>query len=115
MECIFCLLASSNKNFLYENKGFYSIPDKSPITKGHTLIISKTHCQDFFDYPLEKAASMVEAVQETKKILQGKYSPDAYNVGSNNGKDAGQSVFHFHMHLIPRYKGQTPWKNAEMP
>ncbi len=115
MECIFCLLSSNNKNFLYENKEFYSIPDKSPLTKGHTLVISKMHYENFFDFPKENASSLVEAVQETKKIIQVKYSPDAYNVGSNNGKDAGQSVFHFHMHLIPRYKGDRPWKNTEMP
>ena len=114
-ECLFCNLASNEEDFIYENQDFFSLPDKFPVTKGHTLVIAKQHCKDFFDFPKEKAGPMVEAVQETKSILEEKYSPDAFNVGANNGKDAGQTIFHFHLHLIPRYKGDNPWKNTQMP
>ena len=115
MKCLFCSLSSEKKLFLYENQDFFTIPDKFPAATGHSLVISKTHYENFFDFPKEKAPSMVEAVQATKKILQEKHAPDAYNIGANNGKQAGQTIFHFHLHIIPRYAGDSPWKNQQMP
>ena len=114
-ECVFCLLSKEKNLFLCENQDFFAIPDKFPVTKGHSLVISKSHFVDLFDFPAEKAKPLIQALQETKKILQEKYSPDAFNAGSNNGEASGQTVFHFHVHLIPRYKGDNPWKNTQMP
>ena len=71
------------------------------------LIIPKRHCADYFDLTLEEQISCWKLVNELKLILTNRYHPDGFNVGININESAGQTVFHVHIHLIPRYKGDV--------
>mgnify|MGYP000780679990 CR=1 FL=1 len=105
-NCIFCKLANGDipTNTIYEDADFRVILDASPATKGHALILPKQHYANMFemdDEVLAKAAKLAKKVITHEKEVLG---CDGYNVLQNNGEAAGQTVFHFHMHLIPRYK-----------
>lgn len=105
-DCIFCKLANHvfNTNIIYEDDDFTVILDAGPATRGHALILPKEHYANLYEIPdglLSKAAVL------SKKLvtaLTEKLHADGYNVVQNNGETAGQTVFHFHIHLIPRYK-----------
>ncbi len=101
MNCVFCNIPA--ESYLSENSSFYAIKDKFPVTKGHTLIVSKRHFATIFDIHEEEMADLRKMILAVKEILDERFSPNAYNIGVNCGKQAGQSVFHFHMHVIPRY------------
>ena len=101
MSCIFCEM----DNYVLENELAYAIFDKFPVGKGHMLFIPKIHVKDFFDITKEERNAIFELIDEGKKLLDEKYSPDAYNIGINCGEVAGQTVMHVHVHLIPRYIG----------
>ena len=100
-ECIFCQM----KDYILENELAYAIYDKYPVVKGHMLFIPKRHVKDFFDITKEEREAIFELIDEGKKLLDEKYSPDSYNVGINCGEHAGQTIMHVHVHLIPRYIG----------
>ena len=106
--CIFCKLANGDipTRSIYEDEDFNVILDASPATKGHALILPKQHYANMFeidDEILAKAAKLAKRVITHEKEVLG---CDGYNVLQNNGEVAGQTVFHFHMHLIPRYDGE---------
>ena len=101
MNCIFCEM----KDYILENELAYAIYDKYPVGKGHMLFIPKRHVKDFFDITKEEREAIFELIDEGKKLLDKKYSPDSYNVGINCGEHAGQTIMHVHVHLIPRYIG----------
>lgn len=105
--CIFCS-PSKQRAIIVELPLAYAIFDKYPVSEGHSLIIPKRHCQDYFDLSLEQQKACWLVVNRVKKILQERYQPDGFNVGINVGESAGQTVPHVHIHLIPRYKGDTP-------
>ena len=89
-----------------ENDLAYAIFDKFPVNKGHMLFIPKRHVKDFFDITKEeREAKFVDMKRD--KLLILKYSPDGYNIGVNCGGASGQTVMHVHVHLIPRYIGDT--------
>lgn len=100
-ECIFCKM----KDYILENELAYTIYDKYPVGKGHMLFIPKRHVKNFFDITKEEREAIFELIDEGKRLLDEKYSPDSYNVGINCGEYAGQTVMHVHVHLIPRYIG----------
>ena len=105
-NCIFCKLANGDipTNTIYEDADFRVILDASPAAKGHALILPKQHYANMFeidDEVLAKAAKLAKKVITHEKEVLG---CDGYNVLQNNGEAAGQTVFHFHMHLIPRYQ-----------
>ncbi len=107
-NCIFCKLANGDipTNTIYEDADFRVILDNSPATKGHALILPKHHFANMFeieDETLGKATKLAKKVITHEKEVLG---CDGYNVLQNNGEAAGQTVFHFHMHLIPRYEGE---------
>ena len=118
-NCIFCKLANGDipTNTIYEDADFRVILDASPATKGHVLILPKQHYANMFeidDEVLAKAAKLAKKVITHEKEVLG---CDGYNVLQNNGEAAGQTVFHFHMHLIPRYKGDQvgiTWHPGEL-
>ena len=105
VSCIFCEL----KEYVLENELAFAIFDKFPVTKGHILFIPKRHVANFFDLTKEEREAIFDLVDEGKKLLDEKYSPDAYNVGVNVGEYSGQSVMHVHVHLMPRYIGDTKY------
>ncbi len=103
MECIFCRL----KDYVLENELAYAVFDAMPVNEGHMLIIPKRQVLDKFDNTHQEEAAMHELHRRGKELHDEKYHPDGYNFGVNCNKCAGQSVMHVHMHLIPRYKGDT--------
>lgn len=107
MDCVFCDRLVSYKDILFENKFAFAIFDEFPVSKGHILIITKKHAKTFFDIAIEEQFAIIELLNKCKIYLDEKYSPSGYNVGLNCGADAGQSVMHVHMHVIPRYKGDV--------
>lgn len=100
-DCIFCNI--QHKEIIIESKLSHAIYDKFPVNKGHVLIIPKKHISSYFDLEVEEKNDLWDLVEKTKEILDDKFNPDGYNVGINIGKEAGQTIFHCHIHLIPRY------------
>lgn len=105
--CIFCEILKNQKYVVYENDLVFAILDEYPVSKGHVLIIPKRHVSDYFSLTLDEKKAMDEAITWLKERLDHMYHPDGYNLGMNNGEASGQTVMHAHMHLIPRYKGDT--------
>lgn len=103
MDCVFCKIAPNE--YLAENRHFYLINDKYPVSRGHLLVISKRHFADFFAIAEDEMADLREIVLQARSYLQEHYQASAFNLGMNCGKAAGQSVDHFHLHIIPRYSG----------
>lgn len=94
-----------DEKVIASTKHYHLILDNFPVNKGHLLIISKDLKKEFFDLTKEEKADLHVAINLAKEIIEQNLSPDGYNIGMNCGKYAGQTVFHFHCHLIPRYKG----------
>ncbi|HHY69000.1 MAG TPA: HIT family protein [Bacillota bacterium] len=103
MYCPFC----NPEQVVVSNELAYAIYDKYPVSPGHMLIITKRHTPDIFSTTPEERQAMYEIIEKCKSILDEEKSPDGYNVGINCGKPAGQTIFHVHVHLIPRYKGDV--------
>lgn len=103
MACIFCEI----KDYILENNLAYGIFDKFPASKGHMLFIPKRHVSNFFDITKEEREAIFDLVDRGKELLDEKYNPDGYNIGVNIEECGGQTVFHVHVHLIPRYKGDV--------
>ncbi|MBQ1801775.1 MAG: HIT family protein [Lachnobacterium sp.] len=107
-NCIFCKLANGDipTNSIYEDDDFNVILDASPATKGHALILPKEHYKDVYSIDPELLGKAAVLAQKIIKIEKEKLGCQGYNIVQNNGEVAGQTVFHFHMHLIPRYENQ---------
>lgn len=103
--CIFCNLPQSEK--IAESDLCFAMFDGFPVSKGHVLVIPKRHVADYFDLTDEEIMAMQHMMKEIKGRLDEEFSPDGYNVGINVNEAAGQTVFHVHMHLIPRYRGDV--------
>lgn len=106
MDCIFCSYLE-NGEIIAENDGAFAIYDNYPVTKGHALIIPKRHFPGYFEATTEEVVFLDGMIRDVKKIIDEKYHPDGYNIGINVGKAAGQTIFHLHIHLIPRYVGDV--------
>jgi ATP adenylyltransferase len=106
-DCIFC--AASKENLLIENDYAFAIPDKYPSTEGHTLIIPKRHFASYFDSIQVEHDAIYELLKiREKQLLENDPLITGFDIGVNVGEDAGQKVFHCHVHLIPRRKGDSP-------
>ena len=103
MICPFC----NNDEPVIKNVLAYARYDKYPVNKGHLLIISYRHISDYFDLTIEERNAIFLLVDEAKILLDKKHNPDGYNIGVNVGEAAGQTVWHVHVHVIPRYKADT--------
>ena len=90
---------------LYRGLNFFIIRDKYPVSPGHSLIISNVLKQDYFELSAEELSELNAMILKAKELIEVEFQPDAYNIGMNCGEMAGQTVFHFHCHIIPRYKG----------
>ena len=117
-NCIFCKLANGvfPTKTLYEDEDFRVILDLGPATKGHALILPKEHYRNLYDLSDETAAKVLPLAKKMTNIMREKLGCDGFNIVQNNEEVAGQSVFHFHLHLIPRYKDDNQhilWKPTE--
>lgn len=108
-NCIFCKIANGEipAATLYEDEDFRVILDLGPASKGHALILPKQHAANLFELPDELAAKVMPLAKQVASKLQKGLGADGINVVQNNGEAAGQTVFHFHLHLIPRYQNDT--------
>lgn len=116
--CIFCKIAAGEipSKTLYEDEKFRVILDLGPATKGHALILPKDHYANLFEIPEDLAADAMKLAKKETTLIKEKLHCDGYNLVQNNGAAAGQTVSHFHLHMIPRYEddGQTiGWNPGE--
>jgi diadenosine tetraphosphate (Ap4A) HIT family hydrolase len=85
-----------------------AVRDSFPVSPGHTLVIPRRHIGSFFELWAEERAAMLALLDSAKAGVEAEFHPDGYNIGINDGSAAGQTVPHLHIHLIPRYAGDTP-------
>lgn len=104
-NCIFCKIIAGEipSNTIYEDEEFKVILDISPASKGHSLIIPKEHYANIYDIDEEVAARAIKLAKKLAARMTDVLGCEGFNILQNNGEVAGQTVFHFHMHLIPRY------------
>lgn len=117
-DCIFCKIANGEipSKTLYEDEDFRVILDLGPATKGHALVLPKEHFSNLYELPEDWCAKAFGLAKKMAGRMTEKLSCDGFNLVQNNGEVAGQTVFHFHIHMIPRYKddGQKiTWKQLE--
>jgi ATP adenylyltransferase len=103
--CIFCRL---HREIIAEARLSFAVFDSFPVSKGHALVIPRRHVATIWDLTDDEYADAFLLVRKVKDILQGRFGTDAFNVGVNCGEVAGQSVWHAHIHVIPRYAGDIP-------
>ena len=106
-NCPFCK-AESERELIASSSLSVAFYDGFPVSPGHALIIPKRHVASFFDLSKEEQQDLLNLADMVKRIVEERYHPDGYNIGLNVGEAAGQSIFHVHMHLIPRYQGDVP-------
>lgn len=106
-DCIFCKIANGEipSATLYEDADFRVILDLGPASKGHALILPKQHYADIYEIPEDVAGKAFALAEKMAKKMTAALDCDGFNIVQNNKAVAGQTVFHFHMHLIPRYEG----------
>lgn len=108
-DCIFCKISNGEipTTTLYEDDDFRVIFDSGPASKGHALILPKKHFDDVFSMDEETASKVFVVTTKVARAMKKVLDFDGLNIVQNNGRIAGQTVFHFHIHLIPRYKGDA--------
>ena len=104
-DCIFCKIANGEipSKTLYEDEAFRVILDLAPATKGHALILPKDHAANLYELSEEAASDIMKVAKKMAVLMTEKLTCDGLNLVQNNGEVAGQTVHHFHMHIIPRY------------
>ena len=118
-NCIFCKIANGEipSRTIYEDEQFRVFLDLSPAAKGHALIVPKEHYANLYEMPEDLAADVMRLAKKEMALMTQKLSCDGFQLVQNNGETAGQTVFHFHLHLIPRYRtdGQKiAWEPGSM-
>lgn len=108
-NCIFCKLANGKlpTNSIYEDEDFNVIMDLSPASRGHAIILPKNHAANLFELTEEDASKIMLVAQKCAIAMKKTLNFDGFNVLQNNGEIAGQTVFHLHVHLIPRYENDN--------
>lgn len=106
-DCIFCKIAAGEipSATVYEDEDFRAILDIAPAHKGHTIILPKAHAANLLELDEGTAAKLLPVAKRIAKALKEELGCDGINLLQNNGAAAGQSVFHLHVHVIPRYEG----------
>ena len=109
INCIFCKIANGEipSKTLYEDEEFRVILDLAPVTKGHALILPKSHFKNLYELPDETAQKVMKLAKKMATTMTEKLECDGFNLLQNNNEIAGQTIFHFHMHLIPRYENDN--------
>ena len=118
MECIFCAIVEGKipSAKVYENEHIFAFMDIAPANPGHLLIIPKQHYRNIFDMPAEVGSKIMEAAVPLAAAIRKALNPDGLNLFQSNEAAGFQTVFHFHLHLIPRWEGdplRLPWKPSE--
>ncbi|GGH87379.1 histidine triad (HIT) family protein [Pullulanibacillus pueri] len=111
-NCIFCKIINGEvpSAKVFENDDVYAFLDLSQVTKGHTLVIPKDHQANIFELQEETAAKLFSVVPKIARAVRDAFQPLGLNLMNNNGKEAEQTVFHYHVHIIPRYGKEDGYK-----
>ncbi len=96
---------TKGENILHRGDHFFVIKDNFPVSPGHMLIVSNRLVSDYFQLSSEEVWELDAMIYKAKELVESEYNPNGYNIGMNCGEAAGQTIQHFHMHLIPRYAG----------
>ena len=104
-KCPFC--PPKDHEILDSHPLAVAIKDSFPLTRGHSLVVPRRHVPSFFELTAEERLAIVDLLDKAKAAIDREHAPDAYNIGINDGAAAGQTVPHVHVHLIPRYAGDT--------
>jgi diadenosine tetraphosphate (Ap4A) HIT family hydrolase len=108
MKCFFCdTQAKEDSQIFLSTENFFARFDDFPINPGHCEIIPKEHIVSFFDLNDEQMIELKSVITQAKAVIDEKFNPPAYNIGINEGVEAGRTVPHLHIHLIPRYEGDV--------
>lgn len=109
-NCIFCKIANGEipSETVYEDERFRVILDLNPASRGHALILPKEHFKDVCELNEEYASNVLQLGGQLGAAMKKKLGCSGFNLVQNNGSSAGQTVFHFHMHVIPRYENGNP-------
>ena len=102
-----CLFCKDPRGVSIQHELAFSARDSFPVSPGHTLVIPRRHVASFFELTSQEVAACMELIKEEKELLDEEFNPDGYNIGVNVGPSAGQSIFHVHIHIIPRYQGDV--------
>ena len=118
--CIFCKILAGEipSTAVYEDDDFKAILDVNPAARGHVIILPKNHAANIYELPDEDASKIMIVAKKIATAIEKAYHCDGVNILQNNGEAAGQTVFHLHVHVIPRFKGDTVnigWKQGDMP
>jgi|SRR5436190_15969995 len=105
MTCPFCNLSS--ERIFKRAEGCLALADAYPLSRGHTLVIPERHVRSFFETSADEKSGLFRLLEWCRKDLSERYRPSGFNIGINDGAAAGQTVMHLHIHLIPRYAGDT--------
>ena len=103
--CAFCRITP--ERIVFANELAFVERDRYPLTKGHSLVIPRRHVQSLFDTTEEERLALFELLDRSKADIDEEFGPEGYNIGINDGAPAGQTVMHLHIHVIPRYLGDT--------
>ena len=106
-NCPFCKV-EAEREIIASTSLSIAFSDSFPVSPGHALIVPRRHVASFFDLTDDEKQDILKLAGQVKTIIDNEYHPDGYNIGINVGEAAGQSIFHVHMHIIPRYKGDVP-------
>jgi len=102
-----CLFCKDAKGKSLDHELAYSARDSYAVSPGHTLVMPKRHVASFFELTPEEVQACMDLIAEERKLIDEEFKPDGYNIGVNVGPAAGQSIFHVHIHIIPRYEGDV--------
>ena len=119
-NCIFCKILAGEipSTAVYEDDDFKASLDVNPAARGHVIILPKNHAANIYELPDEDASKIMVVAKKIATAIEKAYHCDGVNILQNNGEAAGQTVFHLHVHVIPRFKGDTVnigWKQGDMP
>ena len=106
-DCPFCKVEET-REIIASSALSLAFFDGFPVSPGHALIIPRRHIASFFDLSEAEKRDLLRLADEVKAIIDEQFHPEGYNIGINVGEAAGQSIFHVHMHMIPRYRGDVP-------
>ena len=118
MDCIFCAIIAGDipAAKVYEDEHVFAFMDIAPANPGHTLVIPKQHYRNIFDMPAEVGSQIMQAAVPLATAIRSALKPDGFNLFQANEAAGFQTVFHFHLHLIPRWEGDSmssPWRPRE--
>jgi histidine triad (HIT) family protein len=116
-SCVFCNIArkQASASLVYEDEKVIAFLDTKPLNEGHTLVIPKEHYETIYEIPEEQIAYLHRIVKRTALAVKKATRADGISIFQQNGKAAGQEIFHLHVHVVPRYEGQKLPRFGEIP